>query len=361
MLFKLFAIAIAFISTALIIKLSKPLARRLGWVDKPDDRKQHGDAVPLSGGLAILIGFVVALLVAGEPLYRPLVIGMTLLCLLGIIDDLFDVSARCRLVLQVVLVTILAVWKGLYLGYVGDLFGFGAMVLPVWLGIALLVFCIVAVINAINMIDGVDGLAGGVLVMALLWLAFLTTKTGGDTLLVLMLGASIGGYLCFNMRGPFREKATVFMGDAGSTMLGFGIPWMGVVFSRSQINEVGEFPPVLVAWLLAVPVYDALCLIISRGLRGSSPFKADRDHIHHILMRVGLNDRQAAIVVIAMAFVLGGVGVAGWMIGLPDYVLCYGFLLLFAVYYYAVHHKRELFVLFQRLAGYSHRNRPPSQ
>ncbi|HQQ63012.1 MAG TPA: MraY family glycosyltransferase [Pseudomonadales bacterium] len=337
------------------------MARRLGWVDKPDLRKQHDAAVPLSGGVAILLGFMAAMFVAGEPLYRPLLIGMTSLCLLGLVDDLLDLSARCRLLLQILLVGALAVWKGLHLCYLGNIFGFGEIILPTWLGLVFLVFCIVAVINAINMIDGVDGLAGGVMVITLLWLAFLSTKTGSDTSLMLMLGASIGGYLCFNMRGPFRKKATVFMGDAGSTMLGFGITWLLVIYSRNQYGEFNEFPPVLIPWLLAVPLLDTACLIISRGLRGTSPFKADRDHIHHILMRVGLSDRQAAIVVIAMAFVIGGVGVAGWLLHAPECLLFYGFLLLFAAYYYAVHHRRELFVLFQRLGGYSKGRLPPSQ
>jgi UDP-GlcNAc:undecaprenyl-phosphate GlcNAc-1-phosphate transferase len=108
------------------------------------------------------------------------------------------------------------------------------------------------------------------------------------------------------------------------------------------------FPPAVVLWLLAIPLFDTVSLIISRGLRGHHPFKADRDHIHHVLMKAGLNDRQVAIVVIMLSFLLGGIGVAGWMLHLPDFVLVYGFMLLFAAYYYCIHHSDQALRFFRR-------------
>lgn len=336
----LLPVVVAIGVTVLLVKVLEPLAWRIGWLDKPDARKQHGDAVPLTGGVAIFGGFVAALLAAGElALHWPLVTAMGLLCLVGLLDDYLDLPAMARLLLQVVVSLGVCIWQGLHLCHLGDLFGFGPIHLPEWLGTALVVFCIVGVINAINMIDGVDGLAAGLLVMALLWLAVLAVQAGNDELLVLMLAGSLAGYLCFNMRGPLRGRASVFMGDAGSTMLGFVVTWLLLIYSRNEYTEVHEFPPVVVLWLLAVPLLDIACLIISRGLRGHSPFRADRDHIHHILQRAGLADRQVTIVIIMVSYLCGGVGVAGWLLHWPDWVLAYGFLLLFAAYYWAVHHK----------------------
>jgi UDP-GlcNAc:undecaprenyl-phosphate GlcNAc-1-phosphate transferase len=151
------------------------------------------------------------------------------------------------------------------------------------------------------------------------------------------------------MRGPFRQKAAVFMGDAGSTMLGFAVTWLLVIYSRNEVNEVREYPPVLVAWLLAVPILDTVSLILHRVRRGKSPFEASRDHVHHLLQRAGLEDRQVSIVVIAASFLIGGVGVGAWMAGLPEWVLSYGFVLMFVIYYYAIHHKQQVMKLFQRL------------
>lgn len=347
MLLTVLPVVVAFFTTVLMIKLLNPLAWRIGWVDKPDARKQHGDAIPLTGGVAMLIGFIVGMLFTEHFQFR-LALGMSALCLVGLIDDRIHLSPFSRLVCQALFATLACLWKDLHLCHLGDLFGFGTVVLPHSLGLALMVFCVMAMVNAINMIDGVDGLAGGVLVTALLWLALLASRSGNDPLTPLMLGACIGGYLCFNMRGPLRSKATVFMGDAGSTMLGMAVTWLLVIYSRNEINEVREFPPVLVAWLLAVPILDTVSLIITRLRNGHNPFMASRDHIHHILQRAGLTDRQVTIVVLLMAFLIGGAGVAAWRLGLPEWVLFYGFVLLFLTYYYVIHHKQQVVSLFRR-------------
>jgi UDP-GlcNAc:undecaprenyl-phosphate GlcNAc-1-phosphate transferase len=346
-LLELLPIVIAFLATVFLIMALNPVAWRFGWLDKPDDaRKLHSDAVPLTGGVAMLIAFGVAMLVDNHFQYR-LLGGMAGLCIVGLMDDLVHLSPRSRLVIQAVFATVVCYFKGLHLCYLGDLFGFGAVILPHWLGLALMVFCILAMVNAINMIDGVDGLAGGVLVMALLWLAFLASQTGSDPVTPLILGACLGGYLCFNMRGPFRQKAAVFMGDAGSTMMGFAVTWLMIIYSRNEVIEINEFPPILVAWLLAVPILDTVSLILTRLRNGKSPFEASRDHIHHILQRSGLSDRQVSIVVIMASFVIGGVGVAAWMVGMPELMLSYGFVLMFVVYYYAIHHKSLVLKLFR--------------
>jgi UDP-GlcNAc:undecaprenyl-phosphate GlcNAc-1-phosphate transferase len=140
------------------------------------------------------------------------------------------------------------------------------------------------------------------------------------------------------------------MGDAGSTMLGLGVTWLMIHYSAyHKVRGVNFFPPVVVLWLLAVPLMDAASLIISRGLRGQSPFKADRDHLHHVLMRAGLNDYQVTIVIIIIAFLLGGVGVAGWLLALPEYVMYYSLVLLFAGYYFFVHYSNRAVQFFRRL------------
>jgi len=319
----------------------RPIAWRIGWVDKPDARKQHGSAIPLVGGVAMLGGLVLATVVSGKLEYHyPLLFAMFALCLVGLADDLLHISAARRLLLQGVVALVMCLWdESTRLNHLGDLFGLGPIELTEWQSLFLTVFCIMSMVNAVNMIDGVDGLAGGVLLMALSWLAVIGMRTRGGALLPMELVACLAGYLCFNLRTPWRARATVFMGDAGSTMLGLAVTWLMIRYSAFHISlGMNYFPPVVVLWLLAIPLYDTVSLIISRGLRGHHPFKADRDHIHHVLMSAGLNDRQVTIVVIAMSFALGGVGVTGWFLHVPDFVMFYGFALLFAVYYYMVHH-----------------------
>lgn len=350
MLLNLLSLAVAFVSTVLLIMALRPLARRIGWVDKPDARKQHDKAIPLVGGVAMLGALVLAIFVSGKlSFHYPLLFAMTALCLVGLADDLFHISATRRLLLQGVVALGMCLWDTIRLTHLGDLFGFGPIVLTEWQSLFLTVFCIMSMVNAINMIDGVDGLAAGVLVMALFWLAVIGMRTRGGALLPMELAACLLGYLCFNLRSPWRARATVFMGDAGSTMLGLAVTWLMVKYSAyHMVRGANFFPPVVVLWLLAIPLFDTVSLIISRGLRGHHPFKADRDHIHHVLMRAGLNDRQVAIVVIMLSCLLGGIGVAGWMLHVPEFVLTYSFMGLFAAYYYFVHHSDRVVQFFRQ-------------
>lgn len=344
----LLTISVAFLATAFMIKLLDPLARRIGWLDNPDARKQHGAAVPLTGGVAMMVGIVIALYIGKRfGCQLPFIIALVALCLTGLVDDLMHISARFRLIFQSVVALLLCLEADFYVTHLGNLFGYGPVIVGETLGTVLVVICIIGAINAINMIDGVDGMAGGLLVSTLLWLAFLMARAGESIVLPLTVASAIAGYLCFNMRGPLRQRAVVFMGDAGSTMLGLAIAWLLIRFSRYGTRDLQAMPPIVALWLVAVPVLDTVSLMLKRGLRGQSPFAADRDHIHHILMRAGLNDRRVAIVVILIGFVIGGVGVFGWLLGVPEFVLLYGFLLMFAVYYYLIHHSEQLVHLFR--------------
>jgi UDP-GlcNAc:undecaprenyl-phosphate GlcNAc-1-phosphate transferase len=351
---KIFSVIVAFVVTVVVIKLLHPLAFRFGWVDKPDARKLHDGATPLTGGVAMLCGIVAAILVSGTFSVRyPMVSAMAALCFLGAIDDVRHIPAWLRLILQTAFVTFVCEWRGLYLANLGDLFGTGfPVVLSHGVGLFLQVFCIIGIINAINMIDGVDGLSGGMLVVALLGLMLLISHTSGPLLMPPVFAAAIGGYLCFNMRGPLRKKAAVFMGDSGSTMMGFAVTWLVASYNYHHVAE--GFSPAVCLWLFAIPVFDTASLIFSRGMRGQSPFKADRDHVHHILMRAGLSDRQVTIVLVLAAGILAATGIGGWMLHAPDCVLFYGFLLLFAIYFYCVHHKCQVIKLFQRFGKFRH-------
>lgn len=331
-----------------MIKLLDPLARRIGWLDNPDARKQHGMAIPLTGGVAMLAGILLALYISNRfESHLPFLLALIALCLVGLVDDLLHISARCRLALQVAMALLLCWHADFYATHLGNLFGYGPVIVSPLVGTVLVVICIIGAINAINMIDGVDGMAGGLLVITLLWLALLMARAGESIVLPMTVASAIAGYLLFNMRGPLRPRAVVFMGDAGSTMLGFAIAWLLIRFSRYGTNDLQAMPPIVALWLVAVPVLDTVSLMLKRGMRGQSPFMADRDHIHHILMRAGLNDRQVAVVVILIGFVIGGIGVFGWLLGVPEFVLLYGFLLMFAVYYYLIHHSEQLVNLFR--------------
>ena len=349
----LLPIALSLIGTALLIPALSPLAWRIGWLDKPDARKQHISATPLTGGVAMLLTFTIAIYFANIAITPvALLTTMTILCLVGIWDDLHNLSARRRLVLQAGAALLMCWLEGLRVTQLGDLFGTGQLMLD-QLSLFFTVFCVVGALNAVNMIDGVDGLAGGVVAVALTGMLLLAAKAGryDDLIILLVLSGSLTGYLFYNMRHPLRKRASVFMGDAGSTMLGGALAWFLIHLSQPNGQTIAPaFPPIVGLWLVAVPVLDTLCLMLRRGFNGQSPFKADRAHLHHVLQRAGLSDSQTTLVIILMSAAIGSFGLLGWsVLGLSETVLFYAFVVLFGAYYYAIHHRAQLAQLVARL------------
>lgn len=323
-----------FVCVGSIILLAIP-ARRLGWVDRPDSRKRHQAPVPVIGGVAMYLAFSLVLFWLPE---RPngweaLLVAMGLLTAVGIYDDVWRVSPLVRLFFQggAVLLTIKA--GGLTISQLGDLFGLG----PIILGTGTVfytIFCVVGVINAFNMSDGLDGLAGGFALVAVGWLIVLSQVNPGqhqaESIALTALAAAIMGFLAFNLRHPWRARASVFMGDAGSTMLGLVIGWFLIRLSQ---GETGAIRPMTAVWILAVPLLDAVTLMIRRALAGRNPFGADRQHLHHLLQAFGLGHGRVTAVLLLVAVASGGVGATTCWLGVPDYVQFYVFISLFVAYY----------------------------
>ncbi|MDS4022179.1 MAG: MraY family glycosyltransferase [Candidatus Competibacter sp.] len=322
------------LSAGLIALLIKP-ARALGWVDVPSTRKHHREPVPLVGGIAMCAAFClsVPLLPAQPRNYPVLLAGMALLTLVGLYDDLRSTRPATRFLLQAGVILLMALVSDGILNHLGDLFGTGAIKLE---GFAVLftLFGVIGVINALNMIDGLDGLAGGMALVASGWLIVLCLNARvpdpGDIGALLVLVMVIAGFLAYNLRHPWRAFATVFMGDSGSTMLGFVLSWF--VVHLSQGNQAA-MAPMTAVWILALPLMDTVAVMIRRIRAGQSPFAADRQHLHHLLLGRGLSDGRVTAIMLVIASLSGAVGVFAWWLGVPEYVQFYVFLGIFLLYY----------------------------
>lgn len=329
---------LALIASALAIRMAVPVAQRIGLVDKPGGHKQHDRHVPLVGGLGIYTA-VMAVLVVGalsrqelQPLFGALLLGTTLLFLVGMIDDMRQLSVRLRFAVQAVAATITALWGGIMLQDFGALISndtliLGIMALPVTL------FATTGVINALNMIDGVDGLSGSLSIASLTLLAVVAFNGGAEAYLVviLTLWGAVGGFLFFNLRCCRRTRARVFMGDAGSTLLGFLFACLFIGLSQGDSRAMS---PVTALWLFAVPLFDTIAIMVRRVCLGSSPFSADRWHLHHLLLDAGFTVSQGILVMVFLQVFLGAVGLIGWYQAVPENVMFAGFLGLFTVYLY---------------------------
>ncbi|HEY4039848.1 MAG TPA: MraY family glycosyltransferase [Burkholderiaceae bacterium] len=323
---------LAFLLSALLIVWMRRPAHRFGLVDDPGGRKRHGAAVPLTGGISITIGFFLALALSLPALAQQLVllVSIALLALIGVLDDIGEVSPRSKLGVQILAAVLMTSWAGHFLLHLGDLFGRGDILLLNW-GIPLTVLATVALINGINMLDGLDGLAGGLVFVILCFFAGFA-RWAGDVvslkILVVLLGA-LAGFLLFNLPHPWRGHRRTFMGDTGSLVLGFVVAWYSIGLTQGAGSKV---PPVVMLWVTGVVLFDLFTVTIRRILRRRDPAAPDRAHVHHILLRRGLSPAQAVGSLLGVNLVLGAIGTLGWAAGAPQTWLFAAYVVVALVY-----------------------------
>ncbi len=328
----------SFCITFFCIVLLKPVAPKLQLVDLPGGRKQHDLPTPVIGGIAMLLGLFGGLLLLPMSLqpFRGLIFGCALLVFVGVLDDIHELSPRGRLAAQLCAIGIMIFASRVQLHALGNLLGWGPIVLPFWFAIPLTLFGAASLINAINMLDGQDGLCASVVLIALTSLMLVAYLSGYShpALILALIAATIAAYLCFNFPLPGRPQAHCFMGDAGSMLLGFILAWFTISLSQ-QDNTLAR--PAHMLWIAAIPLLDLATVFIKRIANKRSPFEAGREHIHHVLQDRGYS-RRATLIIILSAMLLANL--AAWLMiyyKTPDPLVFGSFIALFIGY--LRHHK----------------------
>jgi UDP-GlcNAc:undecaprenyl-phosphate GlcNAc-1-phosphate transferase len=324
--------------TMMLIMLLERRAAAIGLVDQPSGRKRHCRPTPVVGGLAMFGGFVIVSM-AQTPIVSGLeaFLGAALLIVVtGALDDRFELTARLRLLIQGSGALLIAWWGGAALGDLGPLFGNTPLALGMF-AIPFAMFCTVGIINAVNMTDGVDGLAAGLCAIAFAALAYLAAQSGNmvDANLLVQLVAVIIAFLIFNARSPWRRRARVFMGDAGSTFLGLALAWFLIRLSQGDDRVI---QPVTALWLCALPLIDSVGVMLRRIAQGKSPFGGDRQHLHYILLDHGFSVGETVTLLWLIGGVLACVGVVGQLAQVPDAVMSVGFVGLWGGYLVLLKH-----------------------
>jgi UDP-GlcNAc:undecaprenyl-phosphate GlcNAc-1-phosphate transferase len=313
--------ALACILTIIAIWVVSPVAQRIGLVDRPRGRRLHVHPVPLTGGIGIFIGFATFPLTLGvsSPLFFGLLLPAALLLLAGLLDDLFELSPALKFVFQILIVLVAVVFGDLRIESLGNLLGQGDITLGAW-SVPFTVFAVVGLINAVNMIDGMDGLAALIVMVAAAWAGIVSLIAGAvqTSALLLILAGVIAGFLVLNFRLPWGRPAAVFMGDSGSSVLGFVLAWFAIELCRAPATGLY---PISAVWILALPVVDALALIVRRGVRGRSPLHGGLDHAHHVLFQSGFCQGATVGTLGVMGVAAGAVGVGGWLLDVSEAVL----------------------------------------
>lgn len=300
---------IALAVTLFAIFSIRPIARRLGLVDKPDGRKRHRGRIPLIGGLCFFIGMLAGLTYLGylDRFVTSLLAGGALIVLIGVVDDFVGLSVKSRLLAEAGIVALVIMASGYYVDDLGLSLPGNALRLGM-LGIPLTIVAVIGLINAFNMLDGIDGLAASmamVSIAAILLFDHVTWSVPSVLLLLQVLFAALVPYLFVNMGWPDGRK--VFMGDAGSMLIGFLLAWSVIFLSH---RGVARLAPVDVLWCIAIPVMDTLGVMYRRMRMGRSPFKPDRLHLHHLMLDAGFPSRLTLVAIVAAAGTLAMLGYA---------------------------------------------------
>ena len=313
------AVAVAFVVTIAFVLALRPLAVGTKFIDHPGGRKRHAGKVPIVGGIGMFVGVLAGMAVVGvvSEMTVGIVFSFFLLVSIGALDDAFGVPPIVRVLVQVAAIIIVVYATDLMLFSLGDPFGFGNVQLgPFALFGTLLVA--ITVVNAYNLVDGVDGLAGVLALIALLGAALMGGASAISTVVALILSGSIFGFLIFNFPVVANRKIRTFMGDAGSTVLGFTVFW--AVLGISQ-GEQAVISPVAGLWFASIPIYDCLTCFVRRILAGKSPFTPGRDHFHHTLRRGGFGVRQKLAILGGLQAIYATIGMAAPLAGVSDVLL----------------------------------------
>ncbi|MGK2906841.1 MAG: MraY family glycosyltransferase [Desulfuromonadales bacterium] len=314
--------------TALIcVPFLRKWALDQGNLDIPDERKMHDTPMPRLGGIAIFIAFLFAVLVyvPMTQFIRGLLAGGLIVFVTGLVDDLTGLSAKRKFAGQVAACLTTIIVGKLWLSDLGNLFGFGDILLPDWIGIPFTVFAVVGVINAFNLIDGLDGLVGGLSIMALsaFFLIAWIAKDKETAFLTAALAGSLLGFLKYNF-----YPARIFMGDAGSLTVGFILGFLAIHTTQQTISTISPMVPVLI---LGLPLFDTLWVLSRRVLHHISPFEADRTHMHHKFLDLGFEHRFTVITIYSI--MLFWISAALLFRNAPEYLLLF-FLLISALLFY---------------------------
>ncbi|WHH57575.1 MraY family glycosyltransferase [Petroclostridium sp. X23] len=303
-LFLVLSFIVAFIIAFAATPLAKSIAYKVGAIDVPKDaRRVHKQPIPRLGGLAIFYGFIISVIafVKIDESVRGILLGALVIVLLGIIDDVKQLRASIKLVVQIA-AALIVVFHGVRIEGITNPNIFSStetIQLGIW-SIPVTVMWIIGVTNAVNLIDGLDGLAAGISSIASICLLFISLLTGDLTYIAMMTAALAGaclGFLPYNF-----NPAKIFMGDTGATFLGFILATVSIQGLLKFYAVISFAVPLLI---LGLPIFDTGYAILRRLINGKSIMEADRGHLHHRLIDMGFSQRQTVIILYTISGILG--------------------------------------------------------
>lgn len=294
----LVAFVVALIASFLLTPWVKQLAVKWGAMDAPDARKVHTKPIPRMGGLAIYVAFVLAV-ISSMHLTRDIVgllLGGSLIVIVGIFDDIYQLPAKVKLFWQIVAASVLVIFDIRIEWFTNP---FGGYVYLEYLSIPITILWVVSLTNVVNLIDGLDGLAAGVSIIAAVTVILVALKQGFYPVAVLTaaLAGAATGFMKYNF-----NPATIFMGDTGSMFLGY---MMAAISVFGAVKSAATIALVVPSIALGLPIMDTAFAIVRRYTNGQPIFKPDKGHLHHRLLAMGLTQKQTVLLMYLISAALG--------------------------------------------------------
>ena len=312
---------IAFVASLVAYPVVLAIARKHNIVDNPNARKLQREPVPVMGGVAVFAGILVAVLAFNIQMNSQIMwvggIAMVIMLVIGLIDDIWDLSATQRFIMELVLMYGVIVFAHIGIGSLHGLWGVGE--LPLTISLPLSLISGVGIINSVNLIDGVDGYSSGFCTMACLLFASFAYYVG-DILLGRVTIISAGALLPFFLHNVFGAKSKMFIGDSGTLMLGvmlamfvFSVLSRDSKFCVMEQSGMGLIPFTLA--VMSIPIFDTLRVMCVRIYRGVSPFHPDKTHLHHLFIDLGFSHIGTTVFILSINFFIVVVWFIAWKLG----------------------------------------------
>jgi len=309
------------------------VARKYNFVVSPNKRTSHNGDIPNIGGINIFVSFLFTVFLFSYNVFSEIqfsILGLFIILIVGFIDDLIDIKASCKLIGELIAAFFLIILADLR---ISNFHGFlGIYELPLFFSYVISFFVFIVIVNSLNLIDGVDGLASGLGILYSLFFAVYFLLSGHFELSVSSF-AMFGSLVVFFYYNVFSNKRKIFMGDSGSLLLGYMINLF--VFSFLEMNAKHDVPPQLfikaapavAISLLIVPLFDTVRVMVTRVKKGYSPFRADKNHVHHLLLSLGLKHKDVSFVLmgITIGFIIVGLifrNIPNGVLVAIDFVFC---------------------------------------
>ena len=305
LVYLLFSFVMAFACSFIMTPVVKRFAFKIKAIDVPkDNRRMHKTPIPRLGGLAIIFGFMMSAIFFGAMTksLASILIGAMIIAAMGIIDDVKALDAKPKFLIQIIAALIVVLWGEVRIEVFTNPIvwsGVPYLILPYWISVIVSVLWIAFITNAVNFIDGLDGLAAGVSAIMSVSLVFISARLGeySESIIGIALMGACFGFLPYNF-----NPAKIFMGDTGSTFLGFILATLSIQGVFKSYAVISFAVPLLI---LGLPLFDAIFAMIRRTAKGQSPMQADRGHLHHRLIDMGFSQKQTVFILYAISGILG--------------------------------------------------------